>query len=414
MERFEWWRSFITTEIGKGSVVGVQGDYNPETIALLLALIDHKDIFVPFSSAETNLEKKLEIAEVEYLFKFEDTRNEFKKISKDGNSGLILSLRQSNTPGIILFSSGSTGDPKAAVHDFSKLLTKFMLKRKAFRSINFLSFDHWGGLNTLLHIIANNGVIGIVSERTPQKVCEFIEKYKIELLPTTPTFINLILMSHAYEQYDLSSLKVISYGSESMPESTLKHLHEILPNVDLKQTYGLTELGVLRTKSRNSDSLWVKVGGEGFETKIEEGILYIKAESTILGYLNSTVPIDINGWYNTGDRVEQDGEWIKFLGRDSDIINVGGQKVYPAEVESVLLEISNIKDVTIYAVKNNIMGQIVGAKIQLFELEDLYVLKKRIHSYCKGKLESYKIPMLITISDDLSITERFKKDRKKI
>ena len=76
-----------------------------------------------------------------------------------------------------------------------------------------------------------------------------------ELLLTAPTFINLILMSRTYKKYDLYSLKIVSYGTESMPESTLRLFHKLYPKVKLIQTYGLTELGVMRTKSKNSESL---------------------------------------------------------------------------------------------------------------------------------------------------------------
>ena len=196
-----------------------------------------------------------------------------------------------------------------------------------------------------------------------------------------------------------------------MPESTLKSFHKLFPLVKLKQTYGLTELGVMRTKSKNSESLWVKVGGEDYETKIVDNSLFIKAKSTILGYLNAESPYDDEGWYNTGDKVDQDGDWIKFLGRDCDIINVGGQKVYPAEVESTLLELENIQEVSVFGSNNPIMGKVVSARINLIKDEKLNELKKRIRIHCKDKLESYKIPAHIEITKEKQISERFKKVR---
>lgn len=98
------------------------------------------------------------------------------------------------------------------------------------------------------------------------------------------TFLNLLLLTDYYKQYDLSSLKIISYGTEVMPEITLKKLRAAFPNAQLKQTYGLSELGILGTKSKETDSLWMKVGGEGFETKVIENILYIRSASAMLGY----------------------------------------------------------------------------------------------------------------------------------
>ncbi|MBU4349675.1 fatty acid--CoA ligase family protein, partial [bacterium] len=248
-------------------------------------------------------------------------------------------------------------------------------------------------------------------ERSPDKVCEFIEKYKIELLPTTPTFINLILMSHAYNKYNLSSLKIVSYGTETMPESTLKFFHDLFPKIILKQTYGLTELGVMRTKSKSSDSLWLKVGGEDYKTKVIDNILFIKAKSSILGYLNAGSPFDKDGWYNTGDKIEQDGDWIRFLGRESEIINVGGQKVYPAEVESVLLEINGVKDAVVYGEKNPLMGEIVVANVKADELNSNKNFISLIKNYCREKLDKYKIPVKINFTQKDLISERFKRIR---
>src|SRR5438445_13877980 len=95
-----------------------------------------------------------------------------------------------------------------------------------------------------------------------------IERLRVQHLPTSPTFINLLLASEAYQHHDLSSLEMVTYGTEVMPETTLERFHRLFPRVRLLQTYGLSEIGILRSQSKASDSLWVKVGGDGFETRI--------------------------------------------------------------------------------------------------------------------------------------------------
>ncbi len=412
LERYEFWLDFLRGNTKSGSVVAVRADYNPDSISLMLALIENGNIFVPFSFANKDIEEKIQSAEVEHYIKF-DQNGDFRFIDTEikAKHELINELRKRKHPGVIVFSSGSTGKPKAALHDYTHLLNKFKVKRATLRTVTFLLFDHWGGINTLLYILSNTGVIGVPDVRSPEEVCEFIEKYKIELLPTTPTFINLILISKAYLKHDISSLKVVSYGTEMMPESTLKAFNKLFPDITLKQTYGLTELGVMRTKSESNDSLWVKVGGEDYETKVVDNVLYIKAKTSILGYLNAPSPFDKDGWYNTGDRVEQKGEYIRFLGRENDIINVGGQKVFPAEVESVLMQIDNINEATVFGKANPIMGNVVAAKIILEQNEPLSQLKSRIRKYCKDKLESYKIPVHVEIVEKTEVSERFKKVR---
>ncbi|MEN8122647.1 MAG: fatty acid--CoA ligase family protein [Bacteroidota bacterium] len=412
IDRYGFWLDFLKENIKVGSVVAVRADYNPDSISLMLALIENGNVFVPFSFANKDIDEKIESAEVEYYIKFNKKGDfEFIETGIHATHELINELRLRKNPGVIVFSSGSTGKPKAALHDYTYLLNKFRSKRATLRTITFLLFDHWGGINTLLYILSNTGVIGVPFIRSAEEVCEFIEKYNIELLPTTPTFINLILISKAYIKFDISSLQVMSYGTEMMPESTLKTFSSLFPKITLKQTYGLTELGVMRTKSESNDSLWVKVGGEDYHTKVVDNILFIKAKTSILGYLNAASPFDDEGWYDTGDRVEQKGEYIRFLGRESDIINVGGQKVFPAEVESVLMQIENISEASVYGTSNPIMGNVVAAKIIIENEEPLSKLKNKIRKFCKDKLESYKIPVHVEIVEETTVSERFKKVR---
>jgi acyl-CoA synthetase (AMP-forming)/AMP-acid ligase II len=272
-------------------------------------------------------------------------------------------------------------------------------------------FDHLGGINTLLYTLANGGTLVSVPKRDPETVCQAIERHGVELLPVSPTFLNLLLISGVYERYDLSSLKIISYGTEVMPESTLRGLHELFPEVRLQQTYGLSELGVLRSRSRESGSLWVKVGGEGFETKVIEGKLWIRAHSSMLGYLNAPSPFDEEGWMNTGDSVEVDGEYLRILGRESEMINVGGEKVFPAEVENVILQLENIQDVVVSGKPNPITGSVVVARVTLFSPEDPMQVEDRVLAHCARQLPPFKIPALVQVDEAVLHNERFKKVR---
>jgi len=401
-------------EVQPGSVVAINADFSPKSIALLFALVERTCIVVPLENTSTKNENGLfKIASVEFVFRIDE------KDKLTCESGFHRSenefygvIRERQHPGLVLFSSGTSGEPKAAVHDLVPLMAKFKTKRKTFRTLNFLLFDHWGGLNTMFHILSNGGVLITTNDRNPTSVCELIEKHAIELLPVSPTFLNLMLLSGAYEDYDLSSLKIISYGTEPMPENTLKRLIKIFPGVRFLQTYGLIELGVMRSKSEKDDSLWFKVGGEGYKTRVVDGILQIRAESAMLGYLNSPSPFTDDGWFVTGDQVLQKGEYIKILGRKSEIILVGGEKVYPQEVENVICEMENVADVIVFGEKNRIMGNVVCAKVKLDSCEKEAEFSLRLKRYCTGKLHKYKVPVRVIISDRIDYGARFKKVRR--
>lgn len=412
-DRILFWNDNLVNNIN-GKVVGIEGDFSPETISILIALINLKCIIVPFDiSNTTKNQEKIKIANLQSLIRVNDDENveiqKFNDVTIDNK--LYKELEEKNSPGLVLFTSGSSGKPKGACHDFSKLLEKFKVQRKALVTINFLLFDHWGGLNTLFHILSNSGTVIILENRKPDYVCELIERYSAELLPTSPTFLNLLLLSRAYERFSLKSLKIISYGAEPMPESLLKNLNKIFPEIVFQQTYGLIELGVMRSKSEGNGSLWVKIGGEGYEVRVVDNMLQIKSESAMLGYLNAPSPFTDDGWFMTGDAVEVKGDLFRILGRKSELINVGGEKVYPQEVESVILEIPEIEDVLVYGEDNNLTGKIVCAKVKYIGDKKTIEIINEIKFNCRKRLESYKVPVKVQIVNESFRSERFKKAR---
>jgi len=403
-----WSERLREAGVGAGTVVALDTDFSPEAVAALLALIDAGCVVVPLSSAVRDQKSELvAIAEVEVIIDFE-----IRRTGVIATHELLVRLRREGHPGLILFSSGSTGKVKAAVHDFVPLLSKFSVRRARRRMLAFLLFDHIGGINTLLYVLSNAGCLVTIDDRSPEAVCAAIEKYRVQVLPTTPTFLRLLLLSGAQSGANLGSLELVTYGTEVMPEHTLRQLHDVLPNVELQQTYGLSELGILRSKSKASDSLWVRIGGEGFETRVRDGLLEIRARSAMLGYLNAPSPFTEDGWFRTGDAVEVEGEYMRILGRQSELINVGGEKVYPAEVETVLESMEGVEEAAVAGEKNAIIGQIVVARVKLSTEETLGEFRTRMRNWCRGRLAPFKIPQKVVLVDRAMHGDRFKKLRR--
>lgn len=410
----EWADRVKEWGISQGTLCAVHGDYSPQTCAAIYALMETKAIIVPFTR---EIEKELpvfsQIAGVECMIRFDgNDEYSFQSFPKPPIPALVESFLQREHPGLIVFSSGSTGVPKGILQDCENVMNKFVVDRQGWRTVLFLLMDHFGGFNTLLSTFAYGGMGVCVSERTPEAVCRAIEQSSANLLPATPTFLNFLLASGVYKNFDLSSIQLITYGTELMSAATLKKVREAFPNAQLKQTYGLSELGVLRSKSEQDDSVWVQIGGKGFETKIIDDILWVRSEANMVGYLNAPSPIDEEGWMCTGDQVEVKGEYMRFLGRKSEIINVGGKKVFPVEVETVLLEADNVCEAAVYGVQHPILGQVVHARISVEKSEDTNDLKERLRKFCLEKLSKYKVPMrFIIVSKDEQHSQRFKKMR---
>ena len=404
--------------IQAGDVVTLEADYSMTAIATLFSLFRLKTITTPITTI-SSAELKFRRTESNAKWNIDVTSdNTFPKIIRQETVGvtheIIEKLRKQDRSGLILFSSGSTGKPKAMVHDVNRLLSTFVKKSSRQRRILiFLLFDHIGGLNTLFNALASGSLIVVPSSRDASAVGEAIQTYKVNLLPASPTFLNLLLMNHTHKKFDLSSLRFVTYGTEPMPESLLIRLKEALPHTSFIQTFGTSETGISQTFSRSSQSTQIKISDPNTEFKIIDGELWLRSKTQILGYLNHDQSrFTEDGWFKTGDRVEKapDG-FLRIIGRREDLINVGGEKVSPLEVESILMELPEIADCRVYGEPNAITGQNVVAEIVLKQGMDydFQKLKRLIKQHCRRVLSPYKVPARILFNSKITISSRYKK-----
>ena len=397
--------SNILKDISEGSVVAIIGDFSASTINILIRLIDLKTIIIPLTKENRpNHEYFFEQASVDYVIE----NNKITKLKNPKKNLLLEKFRLTKSPGIVFFSSGTTGRPKAILHDLNIFLKRYSEPRPAYKTLNFLLFDHIGGLNTLFHTLFNKGQVVIPYARTVSEIINDIENYKVELLPTTPTFLRMLVMDDELNTSRLKSLKVITYGSEMMDENTLLRLNKILPNVKFKQTYGMSEISILRVKSENNKSLWIKIDSDELEIKISRKVLFIRSKIKMFGYLNNKSPFDKNGWYNTNDLVEKKGQFIKIVGRSKQIISIGGLKILPSEIERIALQHPLIKDVKAKGVSNPITGQHIEIVCEPKKKIKPDIFRQKLRSHFDLNLDPAIKPIKIIIKK-IEISHRFKK-----
>jgi acyl-CoA synthetase (AMP-forming)/AMP-acid ligase II len=401
--------------VAPGATVAVVGDYSPEVFCMLLALAGRRCVIVPLTPASVVEESvAFGVSGCDWYLRF-DTDGVLASIEHRGvvvDNALLADFRTRRSPGLVLFSSGTSGQPKGMLHDLARVAEKFRRQRTPVIAVPFLMMDHFGGINTLLSITSSLGTVVTVADRSVAPICAAIARHRVELLPATPSFLTLLMASNAHRDHDLSSLTRITYGTEVMPQATLDRVRAAFPGVVLQQTYGLSEVGVLRSQSRDDGSLWMRIGGEGFRTRVVDGVLWIKSDYAMIGYLNAPSEFDAEGWFNTHDEVDVDGDWCRVLGRVTDLINVGGQKVYPAEVEDVVLDVDNVRDVAIHGEQHALLGQIVVATVVLEQPEPVDAVKKRLRRVCAGRLAPFKVPVKVLLSDGPLHSSRQKKVRR--
>ncbi len=381
-----------------GSVVLFEGRFAPWDIAALIALMQYGAIVVPRVVGEAGRQGDIvAISQAQYHVTIDDLHQlHLFDLEQSGEHSLYSKLRKHKHSGLVLFTSGTTGQPKGIVHDVTRFLAKYSGREpRSQRIVAHLIFDHMGGIDTLFYSLFNASTLIIPKSRDPQSVAQAIQEHQAELFPTSPSFLNLLLLSGIFGTFDLSSLQKIAYGSEPMSPTTLSQIHQALPHVKLTQTYGSTEAGVLRSVSKSSDSLLVKLGGSGIETRVIDGILQVRSPNMMLGVLDDPQAITFDGWYNTQDLVEEHDGYLHIFGRANNFINVGGEKVNPVQVENTIRELAFIEDVRVYGERNPIMGQIVCAKVTLTADTDKTSATRQIKQHCLKTLGKHATPTRI-------------------
>jgi acyl-coenzyme A synthetase/AMP-(fatty) acid ligase len=403
-------------KIQPGDVVFLLADYSLESISLFFSLAKNSNIVVPITSEnKEELRERIEIVNPNWIINLNNQN--YSNIPQNSliNRHIILSdLVKNKIPGLILFSSGSTGKPKAMVHNLENLLLNYDKKKtKDMNFLVFLMFDHIGGLNTLFNCFSMGVSITIPANRNPSDISLLIQNNKINVLPASPTFLNLMLIGDVFEKYDFSSLKLVTYGTESMPETLLIRLKEKLPKVKFLQTFGTSETGIAKTSSLSSSSTLLKFDDPNQEYKIVNSELWLRSKTQVMGYINhSNESFTEDGWFRTGDMVEETADgFIKIIGRTKEVINVGGEKVMPAEIESIIMEVESVLDCIVRPERNAITGQMVCAEVVLKNGFDFKTEKLNIKQHCKLKLDSFKVPVRITEINAVLFTNRFKKNR---
>jgi acyl-CoA synthetase (AMP-forming)/AMP-acid ligase II len=390
-------------QIQEGEVVALIGDFDRSTISTMLNLLDRGVILMPLTTGtQADHEYFFDAGRADWIIR--DGRVERRVRDQVSTDPLLDEVRSRQHPGIIFFSSGTTGRPKAILHDFQNFLARYAVPRRPLRALNFLLFDHAGGINTMLHTLFNGGVVIVPAGRTPDSIASDMIEHNVELLPATPTFLRMMLLDGNFDSMEFPHLRVVTYGTERMDQGTLDRLCATLPHVDFRQTYGLSELGVFQVRSEARNSLWMEIGGPGIETRVVENVLHIKSANRMLGYLNAPDPF-VDGWYNTGDIVETRGNFIRVTGRINEVLNVGGLKILPSEIERVALQYPGVLRAKAVGVPNPITGQHVEVTCE--PAEGVVLERRDLALHFRSRLQKQLAPSRIVIGK-VAVSHRFK------
>jgi acyl-coenzyme A synthetase/AMP-(fatty) acid ligase len=308
----------------------------------------------------------------------------------------LIEKIQLSSSEITIFTSGTTGQPKKVTHTISSLTRTVRMAVKYQHQIWAFAYSptHMAGLQVFFQAFMNMNTLVSVFNATRLNVYDAIEQYQITHISATPTFYRLLLPVEKSFEY----VQRITFGGEKSNRKLYDSMIQLFPNAKLNNIYASTEAGSLFAAKGEyfeiPESLLDKV-------KIEENELLI--HQSLLGHSDS---FDFsNDYYKTGDLIEwvdQSRRLFRFKNRKNELINVGGYKVNPQEIEDIISQIEGVEQVLVYGKPNSVLGNILCADIRL--KFSICMSEIEIRQYLSAELQDYKIPRRIKFVESFALT----------
>ncbi len=385
---------------------------------------------VPPEISEINLGNQLKSANSQLIIcsdnafdnisKYSKIKTQILKFSEIKSPSKIdkISLKE-NQIAHLIFTSGTTSIPKGVgiSHTMLEFTTKNIVDALEYTSSDIdilpLPLYHSFGLGCVYtSITVGSTIILHKNASNLQNLLNLIKKYNATTFAAIPaTLTKFLKLENSDLKDNFSNIRLVITNSTAIPKNTIQSFREILKSGNLATYYGLTEASrstfmIFQEDSSKDDS--VGIPAPGVSIMIDENSnseILIKGKNVISKYWkNENADKNIvDGWLRTGDTGFLDNENYLFLkGRKDDIINIGGEKVSPFEIEEIVKQIPEVKDVAAFGIENEIFGQVI--KLHVVKSNESDLDKSKILIHCIKNLEKFKIPTKIDFVEKIPKT----------
>ena len=348
---------------------------------------------------------------------------EFARLLSAAEPAPDLADRAPDDTAVILYTSGTTGTPKGAELTHSNLSSNVaaVVKLHSFGEDDVLLgalplFHSFGQTCSMNSAIAAGGTLSLIARFDPGRALDIIERDRATVFQGVPTMYSAILHHPRRDAFDVSTLRVCVSGGASLPAEVLRAFEEAF-GCTLLEGYGLSETSPVASfnhpdRERKAGSIGTPI--EGVEMKVfddkddevprgEVGEIVIRGHNVMKGYWNrpdATEEVMRGGWFHTGDVgvVDEDG-YFYVVDRLKEMIIRGGYNVYPREVEEVLYEHPDVREVAVLGVPHPELGEEVAAAVALKDGAEPD--EEALREFVKARVAAYKYPRLISFLEEL-------------
>ena len=346
----------------------------------------------------------------------------FESVLEDGDPDFVAEGTRGSDLCHLMYTSGTTGWPKGVMATHLNIWHN----STEFGKVHFTQqdtimvatpiFHCWGLVNGTFGMLSRGGTVITVERFYPEKALDDIERLRPTVFQGVPPMYNLMLKDPDLDKRDISSVVFCLSAATKMPESLIRQIEETL-GWRYAEAWGLTESSCVGTTApytetrigscgRGMDDAEIKIIDEEGRTLPpgEQGELCVKGTCVTKGYLNkpevTREVFDPEGWFHAGDIAYMDEDGYAYIvDRKKDMINVGGEKVFPSEVEDMMLVHPKIKDLVIVGIPDELKGEAPKAFIQLKEGET--ATPEEIREFCKGRMAPYKVPVAVEFVEEI-------------
>ena len=270
-------------------------------------------------------------------------------------------------------------------------------------------------------MLSAGGTVITVERFHPDQALEAIERLKPTVFQGVPPMYNVLLKQPDLDKRDISSVVYCLSAATKMPENLIRQVEEKL-KWRYAEAWGLTEVSCVGSTAhytetrlgscgKGMDDARMKVIDERGRTVTpgQQGELCVRGTCVTTGYLNKPEAtrevFDAEGWFHSGDIAYMDEDGFAYIvDRKKDMINVGGEKVFPSEVEDMMLAHPKIKDLVIVGIPDEVRGEAPKAFIQLKEGET--ATAEEIREYCRARMAPYEVPTAVEFMDEIPAPAR--------